>query len=327
MIQQPVLQIEGLSTTFLTEAGPVPSVTDISFSINAGETVAVVGESGSGKSVTSLTLMRLLARNAQARATSLKFCKRDGDIVDLLTLSEKQMRQIRGNEIGMIFQEPMTSLNPVLTIGRQIKEAVLQHRKLSQKRADAEAVELLQMVGIPAPQDRMRQYPHQLSGGMRQRVMIAIALACRPKLLIADEPTTALDVTIQAQILDLLVKLKADLGMSILFVTHDLAVVSEIADRVIVMYGGSVIEQGRVRDVLDNPAHPYTHGLLASVPSGDGQRLYAIPGNVPSPIARPSGCLFAPRCPYVLDRCRAQRPPAVSLADDHACRCLRIGEF
>ncbi|MCC5958955.1 MAG: ABC transporter ATP-binding protein [Rhodobacteraceae bacterium] len=327
MTAPPVLQVEGLNTTFVTERGPVPSVTDVSFTINPGETVAVVGESGSGKSVTSLTIMGLLARNAQSDAACLKFCKRNGHVIDLLTLPEKQMRQIRGNEIGMIFQEPMTSLNPVLTVGRQITEAVLQHRKLTRKQATAEALDLLRMVGIPAPQDRLRQYPHQLSGGMRQRIMIAIALACRPQLLIADEPTTALDVTIQAQILDLLIKLKADLGMSILFVTHDLAVVSEIADRVIVMYGGTVIEEGPVRDVLDNPAHPYTHGLLASVPAGDGQRLYAIPGSVPSPATRPTGCLFAPRCPHALEKCRETRPPFVPVSDGHKCSCLRIGEF
>ena len=323
----PVLTVTGLTATFHTERGPARAVDDVSVTIGNRETVAVVGESGSGKSVTSLSIMRLLANNARIDSGSLVFRRRDGSVVDLALLSEKQMRKIRGNEIGMIFQEPMTSLNPVLTAGDQITEGLHQHRRLDRQTARDDAIGLLRLVGIPAPEERFDQFPHQMSGGMRQRVMIAIALACRPQLLIADEPTTALDVTIQAQILALLDRLKTELGMSILFVTHDLAVVSEIADRVVVMYSGSVVEEGPVRAVLDSPCHPYTRGLLGSVPGATESRLRAIPGNIPPPRARPAGCLFAPRCAHVRDACRVAPPALMDRGEGHPGRCLRSREI
>ncbi|WOI58312.1 ABC transporter ATP-binding protein [Palleronia sp. LCG004] len=327
MTEASILKVEDLSTTFRTEHGSVPALTAVSFDIRPGETLAVVGESGSGKSVTALSIMRLLDRNARIDAATLSFRRRDGSRAELVRATEKEMRGIRGNEIGMIFQEPMTSLNPVLTVGDQIGEAVIQHRKMSRGQLRQEVLELLRLVGIPAPEHRVDQYPHQMSGGMRQRIMIAVALACRPNLLIADEPTTALDVTIQAQILRLLNRLKAELGMSILFITHDLAVVSEIADRVVVMYGGSVLEQGTVDDVLTRPVHPYTRGLLASLPSGSGARLKAIRGTVPAPADRPAGCLFAPRCDHARELCEASRPDLTDRGEGHPSRCIRSPEL
>ncbi|TDL74129.1 ABC transporter ATP-binding protein [Palleronia sediminis] len=320
-------RVDELSTAFLTETGAIPALTGVSFDIRPGETLAVVGESGSGKSVTALSAMRLLERNARIEADALRFRRRDGSVIDLARATEKEMRRIRGNEIGMIFQEPMTSLNPVLTVGDQIGEAVAQHRRMSRAALRAEVLDLLGLVGIPAPEDRIDQFPHQMSGGMRQRIMISIALACRPNLLIADEPTTALDVTIQAQILRLLKRLQAELGMSILFVTHDLAVVSEIADRVVVMYGGTVLEQGAVGDVLTRPVHPYTRGLLDSLPGQGATRLRAIRGTVPAPQDRPPGCLFAPRCDHAREVCERARPALVDRGEGHPARCVRSPEI
>lgn len=301
-----LLEVKDLRTEFPTRRGIVRAVDDVTFSVDAGETVAVVGESGSGKSVTSLSIMRLLQSPGHVAGGSIVF---DGQ--NLLALSEKEMQQVRGDKISMIFQEPMTSLNPVYTVGDQIVEAIQLHTTMNKKDAWARAVEMLRLVGIPSPEDRARDYPHQMSGGMRQRVMIAMALSCNPKLLIADEPTTALDVTIQAQILDLIYKLREDLGMGVLLITHDLGVVSEVADRVVVMYCGEVVEQAEVDELFERPLHPYTLGLLNSIPrleEEDQQRLYVIRGQVPNPLEMPSGCPFSDRCDRCMERCRTARP-------------------
>jgi peptide/nickel transport system ATP-binding protein len=311
-----LLEVEDLRTYFYTRDGVVRAVDGVSFHVHAGETLAIVGESGCGKSVTSLSILRLIA-SPPGRIVSgrLVFEGRD-----LLALSEAQMRAIRGNEISMIFQEPMTSLNPVLTIGRQIGEALKVHKGLSTREAARRAIEMLRLVNMPEPERRVAQYPHQLSGGMRQRVMIAMALACKPDLLIADEPTTALDVTIQAQILDLLRSLQRDLGMSILLITHDLGVVAETCDEVVVMYAGRVVERSTTETLFAAPRHHYTAGLLRSVPSyGSGtevarhDRLVEIKGMVPSLFALPRGCKFADRCPAVEDLCRSEEPPLIQL--------------
>jgi oligopeptide/dipeptide ABC transporter ATP-binding protein len=329
-VSEPLLSVQGLVTTFRTDRGLVRAVDDVSFELASGDTLAIVGESGCGKSVTALSIMRLIASPPGTIAGGeIRFSGRD-----LLRLPERQMRELRGAQLSMIFQEPMTSLNPVYTIGSQIVEAIRIHRPVSRSAARERAVQMLSLVGIPSPAERIDAYPHQLSGGMRQRVMIAMALSCDPKLLIADEPTTALDVTIQAQILDLLRKLQADLGMSIVFITHDLGIVAEFAKRVVVMYAGRVVEQGTVSELFRNPLHPYTRGLLASIPpmgvsrevSKRPRRLPAIEGMVPSPFDLPPGCRFADRCdlqaskPPGYERCTEQEPELRQLAEQSS-RC------
>ncbi|QHI98480.1 ATP-binding cassette domain-containing protein [Xylophilus rhododendri] len=326
------LTVENLSTSFPTPGGLVRSVADVSFSIQPGRTTALVGESGSGKSVTSLTLMRLLPKTANARVTGrANFVTREGRMVDLLSLSEGEMRALRGNQLAMIFQEPMTSLNPVFTIGEQIAESIRLHKGLGRAAALADARRMLDLVEIPAAAQRLHEYPHQLSGGMRQRVMIALAMACDPTLLIADEPTTALDVTIQAQILMLMRRLQAETGMSILFITHNLGVVAHHADDVAVMYAGRVVESAPVRPLFAEPAHPYTRGLLSCLPARarlPGQprprRLFAIRGQVSSPLAPPPGCAFEPRCDLAIAACRAAVPPLVATGPGTQARCIRV---
>jgi peptide/nickel transport system ATP-binding protein len=328
------LKVEDLRTYFIQGAHAVKSVDGVSFSLGRGQTLAVVGESGSGKSVTSLTIMRLLAHPGRIVGGHVLYRLRAGGVVDLAQLPEKRMRAIRGREIAMIFQEPMTSLNPLFTVGNQIMEMILLHEPVSRDEARVRAIRMLELVEISAPERRLDQYPHEMSGGMRQRVMIALALSCNPSLLIADEPTTALDVTIQAQVLDLLRRLQKEIGMSILFITHNLGVVAEIAHEVAVMYAGRVVEQGPVLNVFERPRHPYTRGLLACIPDvrrdhseGGGRRLLnAIPGNVPSALDLPAGCAFAPRCPLVVDRCR-ELPPLIPVSEDHLSRCWRYDDL
>lgn len=330
------LQVRGLGTTFETDEGPVRSVADVSFDIRAGKTTALVGESGSGKSVTSLTLMRLLPRGAVTRVSGQAlFVNRAGETVDLLTLPEPRMRAIRGNEVAMIFQEPMTSLNPVFTVGEQIAESLRLHKGLGGAAALAQARRMLELVEIPAAAQRLHEYPHQLSGGMRQRVMIALAMACEPTLLIADEPTTALDVTIQAQILALMRRLQAETGMSILFITHNLGVVAHHADDVAVMYAGRIVEAAPVHDLFARPQHPYTQGLLACLPAqqrrlaqpGEGRRrLYAIRGQVSSPLAPPPGCAFEPRCDHAIPACREAMPALRTSVGGGSARCILVPE-
>ncbi|MVO91218.1 ABC transporter ATP-binding protein [Rhizobium leguminosarum] len=333
---EPVLDIRGLRTIFRTRGGEITAVNDIDLTVAAGETLALVGESGSGKSVTSLSVMRLLTRNIGVIAAgSIRLATSGGAVRDLVSLDEESMRRIRGDDIGMIFQEPMSSLNPVFTIGDQIGEPIRIHRGADRKAAMDAAVALLESVGIPDARRRAGQYPHELSGGMRQRATIAIALACDPALLIADEPTTALDVTIQAQILDLLLKLQRGRGMAMLFVTHNLGVVAEIAHRVAVMYAGRIVEEGPVGEVFRNPKHPYTMGLLASMPRlGDaarmkqaGEKLAAIPGMVPSLMNIPSGCAFSPRCKFAIDACRVAVPALEQVNSQHRSRCIRWKEI
>lgn len=320
----PVLSVENLNVHFRVGAKTIHAVRDLSIAINEGETLALVGESGSGKSVTSLAIMDLLNRaRAEVTADSMTF-----DGTDLLTVSDERRRHLRGNRMAMIFQEPMTSLNPVYRVGWQIAEMMVAHQKLSWKQAHAGAVDMLEMVGIPEPGERALAYPHQLSGGMRQRVMIAIALVCRPRLLIADEPTTALDVTIQAQILDLMSRLQRETGTSILFITHDLAVVAEIADRVAVMYAGRVVEEAPVNDIYEKPLMPYAMGLMRSITFKPGQhqklaRLEAIPGNVPNPLALPRGCTFHPRCEYRTPACVSASPKLEEAGAGRRVRCIR----
>lgn len=314
-----LLSVKNLSTEFPVKKGIVRAVEDVSFDVDQGEILAIVGESGSGKSVTSLSIMGILAEPGHVAGGSLEF---EGK--DLATLSEKQYRELRGNDMAMIFQEPMTSLNPVYRVGNQIVEAIRTHEKVSKAEAKDRAVDLLRKVGIPSPEARINDYPHQMSGGMRQRVMIAMALACNPKLLIADEPTTALDVTIQAQILDLLRRLRDDTGMAVLLITHDLGVVSETADRVVVMYCGQVVEEAEVRTLFDHPMHPYTLGLLKSIPrleDDDSKRLYMIKGMVPNPLEMPPGCHFSDRCDSCMDICRTKVPELVDV-DGHKVRCF-----
>jgi peptide/nickel transport system ATP-binding protein len=329
-----LLTVEDLQTHFIQGTRAVKSVDGVSFSLRSGQTLAVVGESGSGKSVTSLSIMRLLSHPGRIVGGRILYRLRDGNVVDLAKLPEKRMRAIRGREIAMIFQEPMTSLNPLFTVGDQIMEMILLHEPLSRAKARARAKNMLELVEISAPERRLDQYPHEMSGGMRQRVMIALALSCNPSLLIADEPTTALDVTIQAQILDLLRRLQHEIGMSILFITHNLGVVAEIAHEVAVMYAGRVVEQGPVLDVFERPRHPYTRGLLACIPDvrrdrtaeGGRRLLNSIPGNVPSPSDLPEGCPFQPRCPLVVERCR-EMPPLIPVSEDHRSRCWRYDEL
>jgi len=314
----PLLEIEDLSVGFRTERGVARVVEGLSFTVEAGRIVGLVGESGCGKSVTARAIMRLLPcppATIEAQRIAL-------DSENLLALDERAMRDVRGNRIGMIFQEPMTSLNPTFPVGFQVGETLRLHRDMGSAAIRARVLELLRMVGIGAPERRFEQYPHELSGGLRQRVMIAMALACHPKLLIADEPTTALDVTIQAQILELLVRLRDELGMAILLITHDLGVVAEYADEVIVMYAGKLAEWADVRGLFRAPRHPYTEGLLRSMPrlSGTAGPLPTIPGTVPSPLKRPPGCPFAGRCPRALARCREVFPP-LARHDGHGFAC------
>jgi oligopeptide/dipeptide ABC transporter ATP-binding protein len=314
----PLLEIENLRTVFRSSAGDRPALDGVSVSVAAGRTLGIVGESGCGKSVLSLSVMRLVPRPGRIASGAIRFQGRD-----LVTLPEAEMRALRGGSIGMIFQEPMTSLNPVHTVGRQITEAVRAHRDLSPAAAKEVSIESLRRVRIPAPERRFEEYPHQLSGGMRQRVMIAMALSCEPRLLIADEPTTALDVTIQAQILDLLRALQEETGMAIILITHDLGVVAEMADDVAVMYAGRVVETGPVRAVFGDAQHPYTLGLFGSVPRLDGESasLLAIEGTVPPPFALPPGCRFNPRCAFAADRCRSEMPALRSLGLGHQAAC------
>ncbi|HEX8829671.1 MAG TPA: ABC transporter ATP-binding protein, partial [Longimicrobium sp.] len=324
----PILQVENLRTYFKTDAGVARAVDGVSFHVNPGETLGIVGESGSGKSVTSLSIMRLIPEppgKIQPESRIL-FRAENGEMEDIARASEKRMRQIRGNDIAMIFQEPMTSLNPVFTVGDQIMESLRLHQGLNKRDARDKAIESLQLVGIPIPHQRVDEYPHQLSGGMRQRVMIAMALACDPKLLIADEPTTALDVTIQAQILELLNKLQSDLGMSIILITHDLGVVAETCDRVIVMYAGQVFEEGPVDDVFHNPQNPYTEGLLRSMPKlgEEVERLAVIPGVVPAPTNWPVGCRFHDRCPYGWEKTEKEAPPLFEIGPGRKNKCWLV---
>jgi peptide/nickel transport system ATP-binding protein len=323
--REAVLEVKDLQTFFYTRGGLVKAVDGVSFTLGKGETLAIVGESGCGKSVTSLSLMRLIAEPGRIVGGSVLLDGRE-----LTGLDEGTMRQIRGNQISMIFQEPMTSLNPVMTIGRQISEAVILHQQLPQRAALKRAIEMLHLVGIPEPAQRVKEYPHQLSGGMRQRAMIAMALACNPKVLIADEPTSALDVTIQAQILDLIAKLQRELGTAVILITHDLGVVAETAERVIVMYAGRKVEEATVDDLFARPMHPYTRGLMNSIPrlalmrretGAAAERLQEIPGIVPALTNLPQACTFAPRCAFADDKCRGQFPPYEEKAPQHWAAC------
>jgi oligopeptide/dipeptide ABC transporter ATP-binding protein len=314
-----LLEVRDLKTHFKTEEGIVPSVNGVTFSLSKGETLAIVGESGCGKSVTSLSIMGLVSAPGEIVGGEIWLEGRN-----LLTMSGKELRKMRGNEISMIFQEPMTSLNPVFTVGNQIAEVISLHQGLDKKRARERSVEMLELVGIPNPQKIVNNFPHQLSGGMRQRVMIAIALACNPKLLIADEPTTALDVTIQAQILELMAKLSKELDTGVILITHDLAVVAEMADRVVVMYAGQIVEEASVFELFAKPKHPYTIGLLGSLPKINEQleELDSIPGTVPNPLHLPSGCSFHPRCPLADETCISAKPGLEQKGDKHWVRCF-----
>ncbi|MCM0019061.1 MAG: ABC transporter ATP-binding protein [Tagaea sp.] len=320
-----LLEIEDLRTWFFTADGVVRAVDGVSYAVKPGETLAVVGESGCGKSVTAMSILRLLpSPPARIVSGAIRLQGRN-----LLEAGEDEMRRIRGNEISMIFQEPMTSLNPVYTAGRQIAETLELHQGLSAREADARAVEMLELVRIPEAARRANEYPHQLSGGMRQRVMIAMALACKPKLLIADEPTTALDVTIQAQILDLMLDLKEKVGAAIVLITHDLGVVAETAQRVVVMYAGRKVEEAKVEDLFARPLHPYTLGLMGSIPrlAGAAGRLTEIPGIVPRLTAAIAGCAFAERCAYVTSRCRAEAPPLEEKTPGHFAACFETARL
>ena len=332
----PLLEIRNLVTEFSSETGTVRAVKGVDLTVHAGETVAVVGESGSGKSVTSLSVMRLLAKGVGSITDGqILFRGRDGTVRDLAQQPESVMRKIRGNEISMIFQEPMTSLNPTQTVGSQVAESARLHQGLSGAAAWQRALDMLALVEIPDPGRRASNYPHQMSGGMRQRVMIAMALACNPALLIADEPTTALDVTVQLQILELMRRLQREIGMGILFITHNLGVVAEMADRVEVMYGGRIVESAPVKQLFARPSHPYTRGLLASMPvmdhaaraRGEVARLKAIPGSVVDPRRPPPGCDFNPRCGWAIEACREQVPPMFTVEPRHNARCIRWAEL
>lgn len=314
-----LIVVKNLKTVYTVEGKELTPVDDVSFTLKKGETVGIVGESGCGKSVTSFSLMRLLGRNGKIKSGQILF-----EGTDLVTKSEKEMHEIRGNKISMIFQEPMTSLNPVYTIGNQMIEAIELHLKMDKKAAREYAINMLKEVGIPRAEHIIDDYPHTLSGGMRQRVMIAMALSCKPKLLIADEPTTALDVTIQAQILELIKKLRKSLGMSVMLITHDLGVISEMADKVIVMYAGQVVEETDVFTLFDNPKHPYTKALIKSIPQieGDsGDKLESIPGMVPSLRNMVKGCRFHTRCPLATEKCKNEVPELKSVDDEHFVRC------
>ena len=319
MQEEKVLEVKNLKTYFYTDEGVIPAVDGVDFNLARGETLAIVGESGCGKSVTSLSILRLIA-NPPGRII-------DGEILyngkNLLSLTEKEMRSVRGNDISMIFQEPMTSLNPVFPVGKQIMESLTFHQHMTKEQARERAIEMLRLVEIPNPEKCIHNYPHQLSGGMRQRVMIAMALACNPKILIADEPTTALDVTIQAQILKLMAGLQEKTQTSIILITHDLGIVAQIARNVMVMYAGEEVEYADVRTIFKDPRHPYTIGLLKSIPSINEERdtLYTIKGMVPSPRDLPKGCRFAPRCEHACQRCLEERPPIFDVGNGHRVRC------
>lgn len=315
-----LLEVKNLKTYFYKKKTVIPAVDGVDLKINKGETLAIVGESGSGKSITSLSIMKLVPSPPGKIV--------EGEIIldgrNLVDLSEAEMCKVRGNDVSMIFQEPMTSLNPVLTVGEQIIEVLMYHQKMSKVEATKKAIEMLELVGFSRAAELINDYPHRLSGGMRQRVMIAIAMSCNPKLLIADEPTTALDVTIQAQILDLMKDLSRKFDTSILLITHDLGVVSEVADKIVVMYGGQVVEQSPVDDLFDEPLHPYTVGLMNSIPAIEGEieRLQSIEGNVPSPENMPKGCRFAPRCSKAFDRCFSEAPQLKQMGKERAVRCF-----
>lgn len=323
MMQEKILEVDNLCTEFKTERGLLKAIDGVSFDVYQGEMLGIVGESGCGKSVTSQSILRLYDEKS--------LVKYSGEIrfqgQNLFALSEKEMQNIRGEKISMVFQDALSSLNPVFTVGNQIMESLLIHRKISKAEAKEKAVEMLRLVGIPDPERRFFQYPFELSGGMRQRVMIAVALACSPKILIADEPTTALDVTIQAQIMDLIVEMNRKLNMGVMLITHDLAVVAETCNRVIVMYLGQIVEEGLVEDIFDRPQHPYTRGLMASIPKLDstkGERLHQIKGTVPLLNQIPSGCRFAPRCPHVTERCRRKMPQLTTLNETQKVRCHMV---
>lgn len=318
-----LLRVEDLTVKFFTSDGIVHAVDGVSFSVGTEEVLGMVGESGCGKSVTSLAIMRLLPVPPARIVSGRVFFEGK----NLLELSEAEMRKIRGNAISMIFQEPMTSLNPVITVGKQIAEAITAHQNASSEEAKRKAIELLRLVGIPNPEKRYNDYPHQMSGGMRQRAMIAMALACNPKLLIADEPTTALDVTVQAQILDLITQLKKTFGMSVLLITHDLGVIAEMCDRVIVMYAGQIVEEAPCVDLFESPLHPYSEGLLRSIPKLEpGKKpLYTIEGNVPNAMDLPAGCRFHPRCAYAFDLCREKVPALMNVNEHRRVRCFLRG--
>jgi oligopeptide/dipeptide ABC transporter ATP-binding protein len=330
---RPILSVEGLSTYFRSDGSALKAVDEMSFSINRGETVALVGESGSGKSITALSIMQLLPPAGRIVRGSIEFCPSPTDVHQIVGISEREMRHLRGNKVGMIFQEPMTSLNPVFTVGEQIMEPLRIHLRLSQKAARKRAIEILEQVGIAEPHRRVDEYPHRLSGGMRQRVMIGIALSCEPTLLIADEPTTALDVTIQAQILHLLQSIREKMGMSMMFITHDLGVVAEISDRIVVMYAGRAVEGADTEEIFYAAQHPYTMGLLASIPGSQApdmaadEPLAAIRGGMPDIGNMPPGCSFAPRCDFVRPICTADVPAFAETKPGHLCRCVRWNEL
>ncbi len=319
-----LLEVKNLKTYFYTDDGIVKAVDGVNFSVDAGKTMGIVGESGCGKSITAMSILRLIP-DPPGKIV-------DGEVIfngeDLTKVSDNRIREIRGNDISMIFQEPMTSLNPVFTVGYQIEEVLMLHQKLEEKEAREKAIEMIRLVGIPNPDRIVDEYPHQLSGGMRQRIMIAMALACQPRLLIADEPTTALDVTIQAQILELMNDLKNRLNTSIMLITHDLGVIAEMADHVIVMYSGKVVEDAPIGELFKNPRHPYTVGLMNSIPSlvKEGQRLDTIPGRVPNPLYLPKGCYFHPRCKYAVEECRHVQPELRNIGPGHKVACLRAEE-
>lgn len=325
MENENILEVKNLTTMFRTERGVMKAVDGVSFYVKKGEILGLVGESGCGKSVTSQSIMRLFDEKHTAIYK--------GEIIlngiNILKQSSSEMRKIRGRDVAMVFQDSLSALNPVLKIGDQIIEALRIHQKMSKEEAREHSVEMLRLVGIPAPEDRISQYPHELSGGMRQRVMIAIALSCQPKLLIADEPTTALDVTIQAQIMDLIISLNKKLNMGVILITHDLAVVAETCSRVAVMYLGQIVEEADVNDIFDNPKHPYTVGLIKSIPQLSGnrsKRLYMIKGTVPLLSQIPNGCRFAPRCPYATEKCRTEMPELVAISQSQKVRCYKVLE-
>lgn len=317
-----ILEINNLQTSFFTPAGEVKAVNDISFSVKKGKVLGIVGESGSGKSVTMLSILKLLDNKGKIKGGNIVF-----DGIDITKKSESFMRTIRGNKIGMIFQDPMTSLNPVLTIGHQLREPLITHKQMTKVDADKKIISLLEAVGIPDPQNRLKSYPHEFSGGMRQRVMIAMAISCRPDLIIADEPTTALDVTIQAQILELMEKLRKTLNTSIIIITHDLGVVADIADEIAVMYAGNLVEKAKTDDIFYNAKHPYTLGLLRSVPNPDKlqkERLIPIQGHPPDLLNLPDGCPFSPRCPHAMKICVNKMPQTEELENKHLIKCWLI---
>ncbi|WP_448535116.1 ABC transporter ATP-binding protein [Pseudothermotoga sp.] len=335
MEKKPLLSVKNLKTYFYTDDGTVKAVDGVDFDVYQGETLGIVGESGCGKSVTALSILRILDEKGKIVEGQVLL-----DGVDLTKIDEQEMRKIRGKDIAIIFQEPMVALNPVFTVGEQIVEAIMLHQKVDEKAARVMAIDLLRKVGIPEPEKRIDQYPHELSGGMRQRAMIAMALSCKPKVLIADEPTTALDVTIQAQIMELMKELQREYGMAIVLITHDLGLIAENADRVVVMYAGKVVEYADVKTLFNDPKHPYTWGLLHAIPRLDIEqtRLYNIPGVVPDPLHFPSGCKFHPRCEFKEERCTREEPQLIEVGQNHTVRCFfwqkvdeakmrKVGEF